>query len=83
PCKSPDKTGNLLAYAASLKIHPIQWGGDGAYGLSLSSSSPVQRLAKTAQSFKSEAHHANPALQVPRQRLRSIPMPIPPKFIPL
>ncbi|MGO7542623.1 hypothetical protein ACC680_29050, partial [Rhizobium ruizarguesonis] len=25
-----------------------------------------------AQSFKSEAHHANPALQVPRQRLRSI-----------
>ncbi|MVA22597.1 hypothetical protein GOZ94_27155, partial [Agrobacterium vitis] len=31
PCKSPDKTGNLLAYAASLKIHPIQWGGDRAY----------------------------------------------------
>ncbi|WP_206121251.1 hypothetical protein, partial [Rhizobium leguminosarum] len=41
-------------------------------GLSLSSSSPVQRLAKTAQSFKSEAHHANPEFQMPRKRLRSI-----------
>ncbi|WP_210212916.1 hypothetical protein, partial [Sinorhizobium meliloti] len=31
PCKSPDSPGNLLAHAASLKIQPIQWGGDGAY----------------------------------------------------
>ncbi|RVP35085.1 hypothetical protein, partial [Sinorhizobium meliloti] len=31
PCKSPDSPGNLLARPASLKIQPIQWGGDGAY----------------------------------------------------
>ncbi len=31
PCKSPDSLGNLLARPASLKIQPIQWGGDGGY----------------------------------------------------
>ncbi|MDQ0322427.1 hypothetical protein QO002_004633 [Pararhizobium capsulatum DSM 1112] len=42
PCKSPDKTGNLLAYAASLKIHPIKWGRDGAYCGSVPSPAPCR-----------------------------------------
>ncbi|CUX58924.1 hypothetical protein AGR8A_pTi20163 [Agrobacterium fabrum str. J-07] len=31
PCKSPDSPGNLLVHPASLKIQPVQWGGDGTY----------------------------------------------------
>ncbi|RVI22479.1 hypothetical protein CN207_28220, partial [Sinorhizobium meliloti] len=52
PCKSPDSPGNLLARPASLKIQPIQWGGDGAYNALKQGSTVFAIMRGLAMRFK-------------------------------